>query len=204
MSFLAWKIPWMEEPGGCSPWGHYKSDATERLHFHFSLSRNGEGNGNPLQCSCLENPRDGRAWWAAVYGVAQSRKRLKQLSNTGVGCNCLLWKILLQHHNWKASVLWCSAFFYDTILTSVHANRKTQNFDYTELVSKLLTLLFNTLSRHVIDFLPKSKHLLISCLHLPSTVILKPKKRKSVTAFTFLPWSSGTVCHNLSFLNVEF
>ena len=67
---------------GCSPWGHYKSDATERLHFHFSLSHNGEGNGNPLQCSCLENPRDGGAWWAAVYGVAQSRTRLKRLSSS--------------------------------------------------------------------------------------------------------------------------
>ena len=62
---------------GCSPWGRYELDTTERLHFHFSLSRNGEGNGNPLQCSCLENPRDGGAWWAAVYGVAQSRTRLK-------------------------------------------------------------------------------------------------------------------------------
>ena len=64
---------------GCSPWGRYKSDATERLHFHFSLSHNGEGNGNPLQCSCLENPRGGRAWWAAIYGVTQSRTRLKRL-----------------------------------------------------------------------------------------------------------------------------
>ena len=62
---------------GCSPWGHQESDTTERLPFHFSLSSIGEGNGNPLQCSCLENPRDGRAWWAAVYGVAQSRTRLK-------------------------------------------------------------------------------------------------------------------------------
>ena len=67
---------------GCSPWGRYKLDATERLHFHFSLSHNGEGNGNPLQCSCLENPRDSRAWWAAVYGVAQSRTRLKRLSSS--------------------------------------------------------------------------------------------------------------------------
>ena len=57
----------------CSPWGHEESDTTERLHFHLSLSCIGEGNGNPLQCSCLENPRDGGAWWAAVYGVAQSR-----------------------------------------------------------------------------------------------------------------------------------
>ena len=58
---------------GCSPWGRKESDTTERLHFDFSLSCIGEGNGNPLQCSCLENPRDGADWWAAVYGVAQSR-----------------------------------------------------------------------------------------------------------------------------------
>ena len=82
-STLALKIPWMEEPGiGCSPGGHYESDATERLHFHFLLSHNGEGNGNPLQCSCLENPRDWGAWWAAVYGVAQSGTRLKWLSSS--------------------------------------------------------------------------------------------------------------------------
>ena len=55
---------------------------TEQLHFHFSLSCIGEGNGNPLQCSCLENPRDGGALWAAIYGVAQSRTRLKQLSSS--------------------------------------------------------------------------------------------------------------------------
>ena len=67
---------------GCSPWGREEADTTERLHFHFSLSCIGEGNGNPLQCSCLENPRDGGAWWVAVYGVAQSRTRLKQLSSS--------------------------------------------------------------------------------------------------------------------------
>ena len=73
-STLDWKIPWTEEPGrvGCSPWGRQESDTTERLNFHFSLSCIGEGNGNPLPYSCLENPRDGGAWWAAVYGVAQS------------------------------------------------------------------------------------------------------------------------------------
>ena len=65
---------------GCSPWGRQESDTTERLHFHFSFLCIGEGNGNPLQCSCLENPRDGGAWWAAVYGVAQSWTRLKRLS----------------------------------------------------------------------------------------------------------------------------
>ena len=67
---------------GCSPWGRYELDATERLHFYFSLSHNGEGNGNPLQCSCLENPKDGRAWWAAVCGVTQGRTRLRGLSSS--------------------------------------------------------------------------------------------------------------------------
>ena len=57
---------------GCSPWGREESDMTEQLHFHVSLSCIGEGNGNSLQCYCLENPRDGGAWWAAIYGVAQS------------------------------------------------------------------------------------------------------------------------------------
>ena len=79
-STLAWKIPWVEESGRLGPWGLEESDTTERLHFHFSLSCIGEGNGNPLQCSCLENPRDGGAWWASVYGVAQSRTQLKWLS----------------------------------------------------------------------------------------------------------------------------
>ena len=67
---------------GCSPWGREESDTAEQLYFHFSLSCIGEGNGNPLQCSCLENPRDGRAWWAARYGVSQSRTQLKQLSSS--------------------------------------------------------------------------------------------------------------------------
>ena len=72
-STLDWKIPSTEEPGRLpSMGGHTESDTTERLHFHFSLSCIGEGNGNPLQCSWLENPRDGGAWWAAVYGVAES------------------------------------------------------------------------------------------------------------------------------------
>ena len=66
----------------CSPWGRWGSDTTERLHFHFSLSCIGEGNGTPLQCSCLENPRDGASWWAAVYGVAQSQTWLKWLSSS--------------------------------------------------------------------------------------------------------------------------
>ena len=81
-STLAWKIPWTGEPGRLQSMGSLESDTTERLHFHFSLSCIGEGNGNPLQCSCLENTRDGGAWLAAVYGVAQSRTLLKRLSSS--------------------------------------------------------------------------------------------------------------------------
>ena len=79
-STLAWRIPWTEEPGRLQSMGSRKvekSDATEQLQFHFSLSCIGGGNGNPLHCSCLENPKDGGAWWPAVYGVAQSQTRLK-------------------------------------------------------------------------------------------------------------------------------
>ena len=68
---------------------HKESDTTEQLHFHFSLSCIGEGNGNPLQCSCLQNPRDGEAWWAAIYGVAQSRTRLKRLSSSSSSSRAL-------------------------------------------------------------------------------------------------------------------
>ena len=81
-STFAWKIPWTEEPGGLQSMGSLESEMTERLHFHFSLSCIGEGNSNPFQCSCLENPRDGEAWWAAVSGVAQGRTRLKPLSSS--------------------------------------------------------------------------------------------------------------------------
>ena len=90
---LAWKIPWMEEPGRLQSIGSQTVDTTERLHFHFSLSCIGKGNGNPLQYSCLENPRDRGAWWAAVYGVAQSQTWLKQLSRIPGTCECgLTWK----------------------------------------------------------------------------------------------------------------
>ena len=86
-----WHPTWVLFPGkshgrrslvGCSPWGRKESDMTEQLPFHFSLSCIGEGNDNPIQCSCLENLRDGGAWWAAVYGVAQSWTRLKRLSSS--------------------------------------------------------------------------------------------------------------------------
>ena len=81
-STLAWKISGTEEPGRLQSVESLKVDMTEQLHFHFSLSCIGEGSGNPLQCSCLENPRDGGAWWAAVSEVAQSRTRLSDFTFT--------------------------------------------------------------------------------------------------------------------------
>ena len=93
---------------GCSPWGRWESDTTERLHFRFSLSYIGEGNGNPLQRSCLENPRDGGAWWAAIYGVTQSRTRLKWLSSSR-DLRCLLiyrsWIYVVWHTVFSANSL---------------------------------------------------------------------------------------------------
>ena len=83
-STLAWKIPWMQEPGRLQSMGSPRVGHDWVIHFHFSLSCIGEGDGNPHQCSCLENPRDGGAWWAAVYGVAQSRTRLKWLSSSSM------------------------------------------------------------------------------------------------------------------------
>ena len=82
---LAWKIPWMEEPGGLQSMGSQRVGDD----WATSLSRIGEGNGNRLQCSCLENPRDRGAWWAAVYGVTQSRTRLKWFSSSSSSSSVL-------------------------------------------------------------------------------------------------------------------
>ena len=90
-STLAWKIPWMEEPGRLQSMGSLRVGHD----WATSLSRVGEGNGNPLQCSCMENPRDGGAWWAAVYGVAQSRTRLKRLSSSSCHSGSLLLKFFI-------------------------------------------------------------------------------------------------------------
>ena len=88
---------------GCSSWGHKESSMTERLPFHFSLSYNGEGNGNPLQCSCLENPRDRGAWWAAVSGVTQTQTRLKRLSSSSSGSNACSKQNASNNATWEAA-----------------------------------------------------------------------------------------------------
>ena len=111
---------------GASPWGCWGSDMTERLHFHFSFSCIEEGNGNPLQCSCLENPRDRGAWWAAVYGVVQSWTQLKRLSSSSSSSivfrvrywNIQLWMLIspflffLQVRQLLLAVFWGSLFRY--------------------------------------------------------------------------------------------
>ena len=92
---LAWKIPWMEEPGGLQSTGSLRVRHDWVTSLSFFISCIGEGNGNPVQCSCLENPRDGGAWWAAIYGVAQSRTRLKWLSSSIITSKCILMVLLL-------------------------------------------------------------------------------------------------------------
>ena len=98
---------------GCCRWGHTESDTTECLHFHFSLSCFGKGNGKPFQCSCLENPMDRGAWWATVHGVAKSRTRLKRLSTHIRICRLVCWRSLLR-------VLWTAKRSNQSILKEIN------------------------------------------------------------------------------------
>ena len=117
---------------GCRPWDRWGLDMTERLHFYFSLSCSGEGNGNPLQCSCLENPRDGGAWWAAVYGVAQSQKRLKW---PGSSSSILLFKstFILSSSVILGIILWGRLSF---LLLVIFTNKENKQ-ETLEKLSKL-------------------------------------------------------------------
>ena len=104
---LPGKIAWTEGPGRLQSMGSQRINTTERLHFHFSLSCIGEGNGNPLQCSYLENPRDRGAWWAAVYGGVQSRTRLKWLSSSSI--QCIVVVVYSLSHVWLFVTPWTVA-----------------------------------------------------------------------------------------------
>ena len=146
----------------------------------------GEGNGNPLQCSCLENPRDGGAWWAAFYGVAQSRTRLKRLSSSS--SKDYRESYTTQFESINSLML---NILYGPTVSSICDYWKNHSFDYRDLCWQSMSLLFNMLSRLFITFLPRSEHLLISWLQPWSAVILEPKKTKFVTASTFSP----SVCH---------
>jgi len=136
--FLPGKSHGQRSPVGCSPWGHCESDMTEHLRFHFSLSCITEGNGSPLQCSCLENPRDSGAWWAAIYGVAQSRTRLKQLSSSSsihpIRYNLIILErlnlkyfffLLVEREGWGCNQESC--LLWKTLLKSFHSD-----FDITK------------------------------------------------------------------------
>ena len=104
-STLAWKIPWTEEPGRLLSMGSLRVGRDWETSLSLFIWCTGEENGNPLQCSCLENPRDGGAWWAAVYGVAQSRTRLKRLSSSSRGLTPLDFKTY--HKDTVTKTLWC-------------------------------------------------------------------------------------------------
>ena len=124
-STLAWKIPWMEEPG------RLQSMGSRRVRHYWMTSLSlftlciGEGNGNPLQCSCLENPRNGGAWWAAVSGVTQSRTRLKRLSSSGSSSSSSVYisALLSQLVSFSPSPLWSHASSLCLSLYSCPANR---------------------------------------------------------------------------------
>ena len=134
-------------PVGCSPWSRKESDTTERLHFHFPLLCTGEGNGNPLQCSCLENPRDGGAWWAAIYVVVQSdtTEATLQQQHASVGDECsfavflILWHCLSLGLDWKLTfsnpVAAAEFSKFAGILSAALSQHHLLGFELTELES---------------------------------------------------------------------
>jgi len=144
-SSLAWKIPWTRGLAGWRPWGREESNMTERLHFHFSLSCIGEGNGSPLQCSCLENPRDRGAWWAAVYGVAQSQTRLKWLSSSSSRLWLLVLYIIL-FSVWGIWGIW--AFWLSSLVSSFSSQTLSFEAIYTDTHS-WQTSLFKKIKFHL-------------------------------------------------------
>ena len=113
---------------GCRPWSHEESLTTEQLPFHFSLSCLGEGNGNPLQCSCLENPRDGGAWWAAIYGASQSRTRLKRLSSSSSSRQSIISIIhsFLHGRKWRKKFRFFEASLVAQMVNNVPAMQETR------------------------------------------------------------------------------
>ena len=128
-STLAWKIPWTGEPGRLQSMGSGR--VGHDWATSLSLSCIGEGNGNPLQCSCLENPRDGGAWWAAVYGVAQTRTWLKRLSSSSSSSRLSLSNVMKLHVQ------------YNTDFSTLHKN--------TQMIMRVHSLTINHTFRSIKD-----------------------------------------------------
>ena len=153
---------------------------------------------------CIRRPK----YWSFSFNISPSKEhpglislRMNWLDLLAVQGTI---RSLLQHHSSKASILRHSAFFIVQLLHPYMTNGKNIDLTRQTLVDKVMSLLFNMLSRLVITFLPRSKRLLISWLQSPSAVILKPRKIVSHSFPIYLLWSDGTGCHDLSFLNVEF
>ena len=151
----------------------------------------------------------GQTYWSFYFSIIPS-KEIPGLISFRIDWLDLLavqgtLKSLLQHNSSKASIPWCSALFTVQLSHPYTTTGKTIALSRRTIVSKVMSLLLNMLSRLIITFLPRSKRLLISWLQSPSAVILEPRKIKSATISTVphLPWSDGTGCHDLSFLNVE-
>ena len=130
-STLAWRIPWVEEPVGCSPWGQGELDTTERLHFHFSLPCTGEGNGNPLQCSCLENPRDREPGGLRSMGshrvghnwsdLAAAAKYFEKYSSTGY----ITAAFMFASRHPGLEIKYCTTILYTVLYIKVHKSTTT-------------------------------------------------------------------------------
>ena len=147
-------------------------------------------------------------YWSFSFNISPSNEHPELISFSMDWLDLLAvhWTLrsLLQHHSSKASILWRSAFFIVQLSHPYMTTGKTIALTRQTFVGKVMSLLFNMLSRLIITFLPRSKCLLTSWLQSPSAVILEPKKIKVSHCFPiYLPWSDGTRCHNLSFLNVE-
>ena len=165
---------------GCSPWGRKESDMTERLHFHFSLSCIGEGNGNPLQCSCLENPRDIGASWAAVYRVAQSHTQLKWLSSSSL--------LHLQLFPFHLIIVDTKVKTYDNYVCCTR-QWKDESVSKLSLLSDFTCPNSSKKKKKKVFFAPLHLWSTVTVAHLSPLLTFPPRSQLVLTGFSF--WAAG-------------